>query len=71
MANRIEIRATAMPLTIPAGSDVLVDVFFPITRSPCEVIIHYRTVQGDPQFRVDTSAVLAGLHLGTPPASSR
>lgn len=69
--NRIESRATALPLTIPSGSDVFVDVFFPITPSPREVIVHYRTAQGDQRIRVDTSAVLAGLHLGTPPASSR
>ena len=69
--NRIESRATPLPVTIPASSDVVLDAFFPITPSPRHVTFHYRTAQGDQQLPVDTSQVLAGLHLTAPPASSR
>lgn len=67
--NRIESRATPLPVTIPAGSDVLLDVFFPISPSPRHVTFHYRTAQGDQQLQLDTSRVLAGLHLPAPAAS--
>jgi hypothetical protein len=69
--KRIESRATALPVTIPAGSDVLLDVFFPITPSPRELTFHYRSAQGDQQLQVDTSQVLAGLHLAPAPASGQ
>lgn len=69
--HRIEHRATTLPLTVPAGADVLLDVFFPITPSPRHVTFHYRTAQGDQQLQVDTSQVLAGLHLAAPRSSSR
>lgn len=64
--DRIESRATPLPVTIPAGSDVLLDVFFPISPSPRSVTFHYRTAQGDRQLQIDTSGVLAGLHLPAP-----
>lgn len=69
--DRIESRATPLPVTIPAGSDVLLDVFFPISPSPRNVTFHYRTAQGDQQLQVDTSRVLAGLHLAAPPPASK
>ena len=69
--HRIESRATPLPVTMPAGADVLLDVFFPITPSPRHVTFHYRTAAGDQQLQVDTSRVLAGLHLVAPPALAR
>lgn len=69
--NRIERRSTPLPMTVPAGSDVLLDVFFPITPSPRHVTFRYRTAAGDQQLQVDTSRVLSGLHLPAPPSSSR
>ena len=65
--NRIENRATPLPVTIPAGADASLDVFFPISPSPQNVTLHYRTAQGDQTLQLDTSATLAGLHLAAPP----
>lgn len=67
--DRIESRATPLPVTISAGSDVLLDVFFPIRPSPRLVTFHYHNAQGDHQLQIDTSRVLAGLHLPAPASS--
>ncbi len=69
--TRIQSRTTPLPVAIPAGADILLDAFFPITPSPRHITFHYRTAQGDQQLQVDTSRVLAGLHLAAPPASTR
>lgn len=69
--DRIESRATPLPVTILARSDVLLDVFFPISPSPRHVSFHYRTAQSDQQLQLDTSQVLAGLHLAGRPSSSK
>lgn len=64
--NRIESRATRMPVTLPAGGDVALDVFFPISPSPRHVTIRYSDDQGDHQLELDTRQTLAGLHLAAP-----
>ena len=43
----IKRRATPLPVTISAGADALLDVFFPISPSPQHVRVHYRAAQGD------------------------
>ncbi len=67
--DRIQQRATRLPLNIAANSDVLLDVFFQITPSPQHVTFHYRTAQGERQLQIDTSHVLDGLHLAAPPSA--
>lgn len=69
--NRIESRATPMPVSIPAGGDVLLDVFFPISPSPRHVTIRYSDDQGDHQLELDTRQTLAGLHLAAPGSAAR
>ena len=69
--KRIESRASPLPVTLPAGSDVLLDVFLPITPPPRALRFHYRTAQGDQQLQVDTSRMLERLHLAQVPASAR
>lgn len=69
--NRIESRASPLPVTIRAGSDVLLDLFFPISPSPRHLTFNYRTAQGDQQLQIDTSGVLAGLHLADGPSASK
>lgn len=64
--NRIESRATPLPMAIPAGAEALLDVFFPISPSPRHVTLHYRTAQGDQSLQLDTSDTLRGLHLAAP-----
>jgi len=66
--NRIESRATPMPVSIPGGGEVLLDVFFPISPSPRHVTIRYSDPQGDHQLQLDTRQALNGLHLATPDA---
>jgi len=65
--DRIKQRATPLPMSVPAGSDVLLDLFFPISPSPRQVTFHYRNAQGDQQLQLDTARVLTGLHLAAPP----
>lgn len=66
--DRIESRATPMPVNLPAGGDVLLDVFFSISPSPLRVTIHYSDDQGDHRLELDTRQVLHGLHLASPDA---
>ena len=67
----IKRRATPLPVTISAGADALLDVFFPISPSPQNVTVHYRTAQGDQNLQLDTSKTLAGLHLAEPPQRTK
>lgn len=66
--DRIEQRATTMPVSLPVAGDVQLDVFFPISPSPRHVTIHYSDDQGDHQLELDTRQALRGLHLATPDA---
>lgn len=66
--HRIESRATPMPVSIPAGGDVLLDVFFPISPSPRHVTLRYSDAQGVHQLELDTRQALHGLHLAIPDA---
>ena len=67
----IERRGTPLPVAIPAGADALLDVFFPISPSPQNVTVHYRTAQGDQNLQLDTRQTLAGLHLAAPPERTK
>ena len=67
----IERRATPLPVTMPAGADASLDVFFPTSPSPQDVTMHYRTAQGDQNLQLDTRQTLAGLHLAAPPERTK
>ena len=64
----IERRATPLPVTIPAGADALLDVFFLVSPPPQRVTVHDRTAQGD---QLDTRQTLAALHLAAPPQRTK
>lgn len=68
VGNRIESRASPLPKTLAAGEAIALDMFFPVSPSPQHVTVHYHNATGDHQLRIDTSTVLAGLHL---PASEK
>lgn len=68
--DRIESRATRMPVDLPPGSEILLDVFVPISPSPRQVTLHYSDGQGDHALRLDTRQPLRGLHLPSPDASA-
>ena len=68
--NRIQSRATALPLALPTGANAQVDLFFPISPSPQRVTLRYRDADGDHELEIDTRQVLAGLHLAAPPEAT-
>ena len=61
--DRIGARATPLPLSVPAGATVAVDLFFPLSPSPRAVSVHYRTAAGPQVLRLDAGPALSGLHL--------
>lgn len=63
VGDRIDVRATPLPLLVAAGSDEALDVFVPLSPSPRHVSIRYSDAQGDHQVEIDTRQALAGLHL--------
>ena len=67
--DRIEDRATSLPLTLAPGAEATLDVFFPLSPSPQQVVVHYQDGQGTHRLEVDTRQVLAGLHLSARAAS--
>lgn len=63
VGDRIETRASALPLTIAADGNASLDVFFPLSPSPQHVTIRYNDGLGEHQLDIDTRQALAGLHL--------
>lgn len=61
--NEIERRHTGMPVAVPGGQTVLLDIFFPLAPSPTRVQIDYADSQGLHQLDIDTSVAMTGLHL--------
>ncbi len=61
--DRIEDRATSLPLTLAAGTEALLDLFYPLSPSPQQVVVTYHDTQGDHRLEMDTRQALSGLHL--------
>ena len=56
-------RHTEMPVSLASGESRDVDVFFPITPSPRQVVLAYEMDGREHELVIDTSAALDGLHL--------
>ena len=61
--NQIELRQTVLPLEIPAGEELSLDVFFPLAPSPTMVVLTYTDASGEHSLVIDTSTALDGLHI--------
>jgi hypothetical protein len=64
--NQIELRQTVLPLEIPAGEELGLDVFFPLAPSPKRVELVYTDAAGEHSLVIDTSTALDGLHIDAP-----
>lgn len=64
--KQIEQRQTTLPLEVPAGGELALDVFFPLAPSPGMVEVIYADVHGENSLIVDTSVALHGLHINSP-----
>ena len=63
VGEEIERRQTRLPLVLPAGEQMTLDLFFPLTPSPAEVHVTYENAAGERRLSMDTRAALDGLHL--------
>lgn len=61
--TQIEERQTILPLDVPAGDELALDVFFPLGPSPQTVELTYTDATGEYLIVLHTSAVLNGLHI--------
>ena len=61
--NQIELRQTVLPLEIPAGEELSLNVFFPLAPSPTMVVLTYTDAGGENSLVIDTSTALYGLHI--------
>ena len=61
--KQIEQRQTTLPLGVPAGEELALDVFFPLAPSPGMVEVVYTDAHGENSLFIDTSAALHGLHI--------
>ena len=61
--NRIAERATRFPLSVAPGAQAPLDVFFPLSPSPRQVVVHYHDGSGVQRLAIDTTQVLHGLHM--------
>lgn len=66
--DRIQSRASALPVTLAPGAALRLDLFFPITPSPRRLAIAYTGSQGEQRLDLDTGEALRGLHLALPDA---
>ena len=65
--NQIELRQTKLPLEIPAGEELGLNVFFPLAPSPKIVELIYIDATGKHSLVIDTSTALDGLHIEASP----
>lgn len=65
--NQIELRQTKLPLEVPAGEELGLNVFFPISPSPKIVELIYIDATGKHSLVIDTSTALNGLHIEASP----
>jgi len=62
--NEIEKRQTILPLDVPPGQELSLDVFFPLAPSPVMIELVYADDAGRRHtVTIDTRAVLDGLHF--------
>lgn len=61
--KQIEQRQTLLPIDVPAGDELMLDVFFPLAPSPGTVELAYSDATGQHIIVIDTSAALNGLHI--------
>lgn len=61
--RQIRQRSTDLPLTLAAGSEATLDLFYPIAPAPNAVTIAYRDGTAENRLQIDTRQPLAGLHL--------
>lgn len=64
--NEIELRQTVLPVDIPAGEELNLDIFFPLAPSPRMVELTYTDATGEYTLVIDTSTTLDGLHINAP-----
>lgn len=64
--KQIVARQTTLPLDVPAGEELGLDVFFPLAPSPQTVVLVYTDSTGEHRLVIDTRAALNGLHIGAP-----
>ena len=61
--REIENRSTHLPLTLSAGNEEALDVFFPLSPSPLRIEFSYSDADADYVLTIDTAVALDGLHL--------
>jgi len=61
--TQIEERQTILPLDLPVGDELGLDIFFPLAPSPQMVELAYKDATGDYVIVIHTSAVLNDLHI--------
>jgi hypothetical protein len=64
--REIEERQTSLPLEVPAGQELNLDVFFPLAPSPGLVEIIYNGANGEHHIVIDTREALRNLHIKEP-----
>jgi len=64
--KQIVARQTTLPLDIPAGEELGLDVFFPLAPSPQRVVLIYADATGEHSLVIDTREALDGLHIDVP-----
>lgn len=61
--REIDRRSAEFPVTVAAGQDLALNIFFPLAPSPQRVEIGYTDPAGEHVLSIDTANALAGLHL--------
>lgn len=69
--DRVQARATPLPLTLAPGSQAPLDLFFPISPAPQRVVIDYHADGASHRLALDTRQPLSGLHLPAAHATTR
>ncbi len=63
VAKEIEVRQTPLPHIVTPGGRSNMDLFFPLAPSPAQVRISYRQGGEKKTVNLETSELLAGLHI--------
>ena len=63
VSEEIELRQTLLPVEVPEGQELGLTIFFPLAPSPKAIEIVYSFAGIQETIRLDTSAVLAGMHF--------
>jgi hypothetical protein len=65
--DEIERRRTPLPITIAAGEEKQLTLFFPITPRPRGAEIAYTDARGEHRLALDTKVTLGKVHVDPPP----